>query len=202
MSKHPVCPTCQVPLRAVSESGHAMQPFEQARLVDGEAHAAAGSPAAVFRNDAYQVLVYRWPGVRGWPALLQLSVRRLDRQPIHDWRDLQRIKNELVGPEHEAVELYPAESRLVDSSNQYHLWCLESPTARFPFGWLERFVSDAGPTPSAPKAKQRPWPAGARPVDCRDAEEVELLAAEIRERAKRLNEQREAAEGRRKRKPW
>jgi hypothetical protein len=37
---------------------------------------------------------------------------------VHDWRDLQRIKNQLVGPECEAVELYPAESRKVDTANQ------------------------------------------------------------------------------------
>jgi hypothetical protein len=44
---------------------------------------------------------------------------RLDGQAIHDWRELQRIKNEIVGDEIEAVELYPAESRLLDTANWY-----------------------------------------------------------------------------------
>lgn len=53
------------------------------------------------------------------------------------------IKNALVGPEHEAIELYPAESRKVDSANQYHLWALLDPEVRFPIGWKTRMVSDA-----------------------------------------------------------
>jgi hypothetical protein len=60
---------------------------------------------------------------------------------VHDWRDLQRIKNELVGPECEAVELYPAESRLVDTANQYHLWADADPTYRFGLGFNMRLTS-------------------------------------------------------------
>ena len=52
-----------------------------------------------------------------------LSVKRIDREPFHDWRAMQRIKNSVLGPEWEGVEIYPAESRLVDTSNQYHLFC-------------------------------------------------------------------------------
>ena len=52
-----------------------------------------------------------------------LSVKRIDRKPFHDWRAMQRIKNSVLGPEWEGVEMYPAESRLVDTSNQYHLFC-------------------------------------------------------------------------------
>ena len=53
----------------------------------------------------------------------RIEVIRRDRTEIRDWRDLQRIKNDVVGPEHEAVELFPAESRLIDSANRYYLWC-------------------------------------------------------------------------------
>jgi len=92
----------------------------------------------VWLNDTYQVMVYRnsQPPKDGWPAMIYLSIRRLDRKPVHRWQDLQEIKNQLVGPEHEAVELYPAESRKVDTANQYHLWVLAEPT-RFPFGFNE-----------------------------------------------------------------
>lgn len=38
-----------------------------------------------------------------------LSIKRLSKGVVHDWRELQRIKNELTHPECEAVELYPAE---------------------------------------------------------------------------------------------
>ncbi len=69
-----------------------------------------------------------------------LSVRREDREPIRDWRDMQNLKNDIVGPEREAVELYPAESRLVDAANQFHLWIL--PTGKFAIGWPNRAVGD------------------------------------------------------------
>lgn len=57
------------------------------------------------------------------PNAIHLSIRRQDREPCRDWRDFQRIKNQLCGPEWEAVEIYPRESELIDMANQYHLWC-------------------------------------------------------------------------------
>jgi hypothetical protein len=92
----------------------------------------------VWLNDTYQVMVYRnsRPPTERWPAMIYLSIRRLDRKPVHQWQDLQEIKNQIVGAEHEAVELYPAESRKVDTANLYHLWVLAEPT-RFPFGFNE-----------------------------------------------------------------
>jgi hypothetical protein len=68
-----------------------------------------------------------------------LSIRRNDRKPIRDWRHFQRIKNELVGSEREALELFPAESRLVDEANQYHLWVLPEGES-IPVGWNIRMV--------------------------------------------------------------
>ena len=86
-------------------------------------------------------------------ACVHISVKTLKKQPLHDWRDLQQIKNDLIGPEHEAVELYPAESRLIDTANQYHLWASTDPNYRFPVGWSEgRHVTSA----SAGGSKQRP----------------------------------------------
>jgi len=83
-----------------------------------------------------------------------VSIRRQDRKPIHDWRIFQRIKNEVLGPECEAVELYPAESRLADSANQYHLWGSSDPTFRFPIGFPDRLVMEVGDPDSG--AVQRP----------------------------------------------
>lgn len=84
---------------------------------------------AQWRNDKYQVAVF------DDGETIHLSIKRNDRAPIHDWRDLQEIKNQLVGPEHEAIELYPAESRRIDTANQYHLWVLKDPNQRFPVGF-------------------------------------------------------------------
>lgn len=67
---------------------------------------------------------------------LWLSIRRNDRQAVHDWRHFQRIKNELVGPEREAVEIFPKESQLVDTANSYHLWVLDEVDS-LPFGFKD-----------------------------------------------------------------
>lgn len=72
----------------------------------------------VWGNNLYTV------HVRRTKRLIHLSIHRHDRAPARDWRHFQRIKNEIVGPEYEAVEIYPSEARLVDTSNQYHLWVI------------------------------------------------------------------------------
>jgi hypothetical protein len=41
----------------------------------------------------------------------------------HSWRDMQRIKNDLLGEQWAAVEVYPPQSLVVDDANIYHLWC-------------------------------------------------------------------------------
>jgi hypothetical protein len=101
-------------------------------------HIAEIDSDTVYKNDVYQVAV-RHP----YPGLVHLSVKRIDRQCIHDWRDLQEIKNQIVGEECEGIELYPAESRRIDTANQYHLWCATDPAYRFSVGWNQgRLVTD------------------------------------------------------------
>lgn len=86
--------------------------------------------AELWRNDLYQVQKRHLT-----LNIVHLNIRRVDGGPImRDWRHFQRIKNELIGEECEAIELYPAESRLVDTSNKYHLIGCADPTFRFPFG--------------------------------------------------------------------
>lgn len=84
-------------------------------------------------NDKYQVGRRDCGPDGAGGRVIWLSIKRIDREPIHDWRDLQRIKSELCGPEAEGVELYPAESRVVDTANQYHLWVFTK--ARLELGW-------------------------------------------------------------------
>ena len=96
----------------------------------------------VFLNAFYQAVItpMRGNGADGW---FHLSIKRIDQQPVHDWRDLQQIKNDLFGVDREAVELYPRESRVVDTANQYHLW-VAPPGYMFPFGFNDgRIVADA-----------------------------------------------------------
>lgn len=91
----------------------------------------------VWLNSRYQVNIRRYPATDDRPAFVHLSIKSRDKAPVRDWREFQRIKNELVGPECEAIELYPAESRLVDTANQYHLFAVPDPSFRFPFGFFE-----------------------------------------------------------------
>lgn len=104
-------------------------PFQQAVLdPDPERHeemCRESETDFVMMNSRYQVNVRflynpEHPGDRK-KAMIHLSWKRLDKQAVHDWREIQRMKNEICGREREAFELYPPESKLVDTSNQYHL---------------------------------------------------------------------------------
>lgn len=70
----------------------------------------------------------------GLDGFVYLSIKRLDRRAECDWRIFQRIKNDLVGLEREAVQLFPANSRVNDSANQYHLWVAPA-GQRYPIGF-------------------------------------------------------------------
>jgi hypothetical protein len=107
------------------------------------------------------------------PGLIHLSIKRNDKAPILKWRDMQKIKNELVGPECEGVQIFPAESRLVDTSNQFHLWCLTDPSLRIPFGYQERLVAEG----NSNGAVQEPFEDHVRPHD--------LVSSKVMEEAHR-----------------
>jgi len=100
---------------------------------------------SVYMNDLYQVnaqvVAMPFGAVAG--DMMWLSIKRRDKAPVHDWRDLQTVKNLIVGPEHEGFEVYPAESRLVDTANQYHLWVFLDPKVRLPVGFREREIMGA-----------------------------------------------------------
>jgi hypothetical protein len=112
----------------------------------------------MYLSEHYQVAIDKEPshGFKG-TLIWHLSIKRLDKMPVMDWRDLQAIKSQLCGDEAEAIQLFPAESRKVDTSNQYHLWVfMRSGTQslpRLPVGWTTSMVLDEAATG---KAKQRP----------------------------------------------
>ena len=115
-----------------------------------------------FLNSRYQVSVRRF-STKEFGEALHLSIKRRDKAPIRNWRELQRIKNEICGPECEGVELFPAEGRLVDSANQFHLFVFEN--YRFPFGFKDRFISES----TLPGGRQEPFED--RPADCGSRDE-------------------------------
>jgi hypothetical protein len=91
----------------------------------------------IWVNDKYQVNVDKSIVNKGGIHWIHLSIKTHGKTAEHDWREFQQIKDELVGPEHEGIELYPAAERVVDTSNQYHIWVLANPDDRIPVGWTE-----------------------------------------------------------------
>jgi hypothetical protein len=130
--------------------------FEQQAMPDGS--------GVLYHNNRYHVILRKYEGKNGNPDVFHLSIRNNDRSSKHDWREFQRIKNEIVGLEAEMVEVYPKDSLLVDSSNQYHLWGFlsgDSMLLRLGIGFESgRFVWDGvSPKPRIPGAEnavQRP----------------------------------------------
>jgi hypothetical protein len=105
-------------------------------------------------NDLYQVQV-SYCSDRGHAGTMHLNIRRRDgAADSRDWRHFQEIKNQLAGPEREAFEIYPAESRKVDTSNKFHLWVLPE-GERVPVGWQERDVQYEE-NKNVPGIRQRP----------------------------------------------
>ena len=90
----------------------------------------------IWVNNLYQVNVNRED--KQW---IHLSIKRLGKETLQGsaWQHFQWIKNQLIGEEHEGIELYPAESRLVNTANQYHLWVMKHPFPNgfIPCGWNE-----------------------------------------------------------------
>ena len=123
-----------------------------------------GEEQLLYHNNRYHVFARRHQP-EGCPyEILHLSIRNNDRSTRRDWRDFQRIKNELAGREVEMVELYPREGHKVDISNQYHLWGFVTKEPIFfnmGFGWSEgrKVWNGKGtppPIPNTEKAVQRP----------------------------------------------
>ena len=126
----------------------------------------------------YKVLTEDVPG--GY--VTWLSIKRRDKDSVHDWRHLQWIKNTICGPEREACEIFPAESRLVDTSNQYHLWVLPE-GKMFPWGYVVRAVVKAEPAEDVyerGKARQRPFEPGTAPEDAKTVREAQELTEKVR----------------------
>jgi hypothetical protein len=113
--------------------------------------------AELWENSRYIAAVY--PDKRpheGFPRVLHISFKHRLNIAITDFRDMQEIKNALVHKEAMAIQIFPAESQLVDMANQFHLWV---------------FVPDCWPQIPANK-EEWPW----LPVGFQDGRLVSKLA--------------------------
>ena len=100
-------------------------PFELVQLegrdqIAQEAYAARqGDLRSLHRNNVYAVQVFGRSG-----GAMHLAIRRHDATEVRGWSDLQRIKDEIAGPERGAVEVYPRAKDVIDQANMRHLFVL------------------------------------------------------------------------------
>ena len=140
-----------------------MKPFEEMeKLLDDD---------RVFVNDKYQVNVKYLNEGKEMKGLLWLSIKRKDKNWIRDWRELQKIKNMIAGEEREGCEIFPSESRLVDTSNQFHIFVLPE-GEKFPFGYRDRLVVEGHKGGWGKGSSQRPFKPEEKPEDCKTIEQV------------------------------
>ncbi len=91
-----------------------------------------------FQNNKYMVFIrttvsngFQVAGEDGKPRpmdIAHLTIMRVDKSTKEiSWIDKQKIKNEILGPEFEAVEIFPAERRRLKEIKSYHcyMWAFE-----------------------------------------------------------------------------
>lgn len=102
-----------------------------------------GPPGGTVANSRYIVNLYQYDTPRVG-IVTQLAIRRVDGGEVQSWDDIQRVKNEVLGTDVEACEIYPAEVRRVASGRRHYLWCLPAKQA-FPFGFFPNIPDDPKP---------------------------------------------------------
>lgn len=79
-------------------------------------------PDQAWRNNHYTVQLYRQERLIMGVMMDKWMIRRNDAEPIKNWRDLQNVKNEVIGERIEAYQVFPKRSELVDVANMYWLF--------------------------------------------------------------------------------
>ena len=121
----------------------------------GNTHVDGITDYETWENTRYSCSVRRFKNgffIRNRPYIV-IGISHAHGSAGHDWRDFQAIKNDICGKEWEGIELYPAESRLKETSNCFYIWCVEKGVLKFglPGGRLIY-------TPDQALAPQRPFP--------------------------------------------
>lgn len=146
LQESPAVPFTEEQMASIRElvGEYGRSPEEQEAIV-----ADMTKPPELWVNNLYTVSVDREDGI-----VTCLSIRRNDRKPAKDWRHFQMIKNQIAGEDVEAIELYPRQDRVVDTANQYFLWCL-APGQSIPVGFPKGKLLDQT---GMPNTEQRPLP--------------------------------------------
>ena len=85
-----------------------------------------------FHNTHYYVMCFEQKSDWGTIDHLMIADRKGRKSDDH-WQFLQRVKNEIMGEERLAVEVYPPVTQLINQVNAYHLWVLPE-GFKLPFG--------------------------------------------------------------------
>lgn len=93
--------------------------IEKHRLLND--HLSPNYPDQVFKNNLYIVQVFNNVNRFG-RYYKKLMIRRSDSEVVRDFSTLQKIKNEVLGEDVEAIQFFPRESELTDVANLYWLW--------------------------------------------------------------------------------
>ena len=125
---------------------------------------------AAMANSLYHVIIRKMG-----PDLVHLSIKRHDRKPVKNWRHFQYIKNQICGEESFGFEVYPPESKLVDTANQYHLW-VTAGSVMPDFCFDVRLVAEE---PAIKGAVQEPWETNMRPKDLLSPEDFIKYAEKL-----------------------
>jgi hypothetical protein len=75
-----------------------------------------------WKNSFYTVFRKDLEPSVGSDSAVRLSIKHNQGKAIREWKHLQRIKNELVGADREAVEIFPPESMVTSLDNEHHLF--------------------------------------------------------------------------------
>jgi hypothetical protein len=78
----------------------------------------------VYKNNKYIVMINDYAETTVGYAI-RAMIQALSGEPVRNWMDLQRVKNEVFGVDVIAIEYYPKQSELVNNAHIYWLWIYE-----------------------------------------------------------------------------
>lgn len=91
-----------------------------------ETRGARGVRFLVWRNAVYRVGAPDDAAIMRRESTVQLTIDRSDGGARMDCAVMQELRNLTAGPEEYAVQVFPSEARLQDTSNTFHLWLVPS----------------------------------------------------------------------------
>lgn len=76
----------------------------------------------VYTDENEKYIIEKYKILNNHPFIYRLAIKRHDNTVFHSWSLFQNIKNQIIGEDYVAIELYPAQSKVTDTANIYHLW--------------------------------------------------------------------------------